>query len=385
MKIKTFLMAICLTFLASGNAVAFTQRQKIFVNQDVTTLIMMPENIKLVDISTERVVGDQCSDNMLRIKPIPDSLMMAGAVPNGAFLGGLTLIGERHMIQYDLLYSENPMMSNTLVEVMYNDTKNYSNPEVPMTEGEMANFAWAISNSGRKFNTVREKKYGIEAQVYNIYSMGGFFFLDIVLNNRTNIPYSIEQMRVTLSDKKETKATNSQSIELTPSYVLNKETSFKKHYRQVLVLPKLTYPEEKVLTVSITEDPISGRVISIPIQYEDILHADAFNGDKEEAYTKTRAVNEDLNKQVNRLLKKIEKQQKELDRANLEIKELNGTIVKKSNQYVTIRKKMEALLKLNRKLNKLKDEFGVSLAEFDIENEDTDAPSQDYLMTLDEI
>lgn len=387
MKIKALTAALCFSAVLSASAVAAeNKRPVIFINEDVTTHIMMPENIKLVDISTNRVVGDQCADNMLRIKPlIEDSLLANNLVPEGTFMGAVTLIGERHMVQYDLLYTSNPRLSNSLLKINYLETDNYVNPEIPMTEGEMANFAWAISNSGRKFHTVREKKYGIEAQVYNIYSIGNYFFIDLNLKNKTNIKYDIAQMRITLSDKKETKATNTQTIELTPSFVLNKETSFKKNYRQVIVLPKLTYPEEKILNIEISEDQISGRIITIPVQYEDILHADCFDGDKEEAYTKTRAVNEDLNKQVNRLLKKIEKQQKELDRANLEIKELNGTIIKKSNQYVTIRKKMEALLKLNKKLNKLKDEFGVSLAEFDIEKEDTDAPSQDYLMTLDEI
>lgn len=340
MNMKSFLLTLGLAILATANITAsYKQRQRIFVNQDVTTLVVMPENIKLVDISTERVVGDQCADNMLRIKPVPDSLMMAGNMPSGTYLGGLTLIGERHMIQYDLLYSDNPITSNSLVEVMYEDTKNYSNPEVVMTEGEMANYAWAISNSGRKFNTIRSKAYGMDAQIYNIYSMGGFFFIDLVLKNKTNIPYSIEQMRITLSDKKETKATNSQSIELTPSFLLNKESSFNKHYRQVIVLPRLTFPEEKVLTISVTEDPISGRVISIPIQYEDILNADSFDGNKEDAYRKTRKVNENLNKQINRLVKKVESQQKELDKANLEIKKLNGTVVKKSNKHITIRNK----------------------------------------------
>ena len=41
----------------------------ILVNEEVTTHIVMPENIKLVDISTDKLVGNQCADNIVRIKP----------------------------------------------------------------------------------------------------------------------------------------------------------------------------------------------------------------------------------------------------------------------------------------------------------------------------
>ena len=78
-------------------------------------------------------------------------------------------------------------------------------------------------------------------------------------------------------DKKETKATNSQTIELTPEYILNGLKSFKHSYRNVIVLKKLTYPEEKILQLEVYESQISGRTVTIPISYEDILHADALS------------------------------------------------------------------------------------------------------------
>ena len=93
------------------------------------------------------------------------------------------------------------------------------------------------------------------------------------------IAYDIEELRVKLTDKKETKATNSQTIELTPVYSLNPVKKFKKNYRNVLVIEKLTFPDEKVLRLEISENQISGRVISLTIEYEDILNADGFDSD----------------------------------------------------------------------------------------------------------
>ena len=54
-----------------------------------------------------------------------------------------------------------------------------------------------------------------------------------------------------LTDKKQSKATNSQTIELTPVFSLNYAKKFQKNYRNVLVLPKLTFPDEKVLRLEI--------------------------------------------------------------------------------------------------------------------------------------
>ena len=43
------------------------------------------------------------------------------------------------------------------------------------------------------------------------------------------------------------------------------------------VLRKLTFPNDKVLTVELSEKQISGRTITLSIDYEDLLHADSFS------------------------------------------------------------------------------------------------------------
>ena len=65
MKTKLFL----LFFGLLGFVVQSAAKEKIYVNSEVTTHIVMPENIKLVDISTTKIMGNQCADNMVRIKP----------------------------------------------------------------------------------------------------------------------------------------------------------------------------------------------------------------------------------------------------------------------------------------------------------------------------
>lgn len=264
-------------FMAAAGASA---NERIYVNREVTTHIVMPENIKMVDISTTKIAGNQCTDNIVRIKPScgSDSIPEAGYRDN-ELLGTLTLIGERHIAQYDILYTQSPQMAASIFEVPYSHTQSYINPEVTMPMAEMARYAWAVYGSGRKYNQIVSRAHGMKTVVNNIYAVGDYFFIDYSLQNKTKIAYDIEELRVKLTDKKETKATNSQTIELSPVFSLNHVRKFKKSYRNVLVLPKLTFPDEKVLRLEISENQISGRVITLTIEYEDILHADGFDSD----------------------------------------------------------------------------------------------------------
>lgn len=287
MKSILLTLSLLVSGLISINATPFTSsplaldgaaltrtivRPVLYVNETITTHLVMPENIKLVDLSTDKIAGNQCADNIVRLKP-------SSAMENQQFIGTVTLVGERNIALYDLLYTKNPKEAATLYYVPTQHLSAYQNPSVKMPSKEIAQYAWAIFCSNRKFYNIKSKAYGVSMRVNNIYSVGDYFFIDFSLHNHTNVKYDIEELRVKLMDKKETKTTNSQTIELTPEYLLFDTKTFKKDYRNVLVLKKLTFPEEKILQIEIYESQISGRTLQIPISYEDVLHADAISED----------------------------------------------------------------------------------------------------------
>ena len=229
------------------------EKTVIYVNDQVTTHLIMPENIKLVDISTDKLVGNQCADNIVRLKP--KSTLM-----DNELAGTVTVIGERHIAQFTVYYTKAPKRAHSVYTIGQDDIR----------------LCWSIFTSRRKCFRVHSKQYGIRAQVNNIYTVGDYFFIDFSLQNKSNIKYDIAEIRLKLMDKKELKATNSQTIELTPVYMVNHADHFVKNYRNVIVLKKLTFPEEKKLRLEITEDQISGRVSYLDINYRDILNADSF-------------------------------------------------------------------------------------------------------------
>ena len=58
---------------------------------------------------------------------------------------------------------------------------------------------------------------------------------------------------------------------------LEESKSFKYGYRNIIVVKKMTFPNDKILTIEMSEKQISGRTISLSIDYEDVLCADGFN------------------------------------------------------------------------------------------------------------
>ena len=270
---------IAATLALCAVAIPATAKEKILVNSEVTTHIVMPENIKMVDLSTTKIIGNQCADNIVRIKPFIEADSVPTSYREGELMGTLTLIGERHLAQYDVVYTAAPSRAASIHRVPYAGLDSYINPEVSMPQSEMARYAWAVYGNGRKYNQVVSKANGMKAIVNNIYSIGDYFFIDYSIQNSTKIAYDIAEVRVKLTDKKEVKATNSQTVELSPVYSLNLARKFKKNYRNVLVLDKLTFPDEKVLRIEISENQISGRVITLTVEYDDILNADGFDSD----------------------------------------------------------------------------------------------------------
>lgn len=258
-------LALAPTAIASAQDI---ERMPLLVHPEVTTHVVMPEDIKLVDISTDKIVANQSASNIVRLKPADEKKY--------GFLGTVTVIGERHIAQFNVFSSQSALTATSSYFVRNSEMKAYENPDISMTRSEMSKLSWAIFTSPRKFYNIHAKKYGIKIVINNIYTVNDKFFLDFSIYNSSKIKFDIEDIRIKLTDKKVSKATNSQTIELSPVFALNDAKSFKRSYRNVIVVDKLTFPDEKVLNLEVSEKQISGRTISVPIEYEDILNADCF-------------------------------------------------------------------------------------------------------------
>lgn len=249
----------------------YEEMERLTVNEQVTTVITATEPIRFVDISTDKIAGDQPINNTIRLKP------KEGAHEDGEVLAIVTIVTERYRSQYALLYTTRLQEAVTDKVVQRMEQTAHHNPAVSLSTEDMYRIARNIWSSPAKWRDVKTKRHRMEMRLNNIYAVGDYFFIDYSIENKTNIRFDIDEIRLKLADKKISKATNNQVIELTPEMQLEQTKSFKYGYRNILVVKKLTFPNDKILTIEMSEKQISGRTISLNIDYEDVLCADSFN------------------------------------------------------------------------------------------------------------
>ncbi|WP_345158577.1 conjugative transposon protein TraN [Pontibacter saemangeumensis] len=258
--------SILLCFLLLS-ALAFGQKKApdtVYIHQDISTHFISPEPIQYVDISTDDVAGDIPVANILRVKP-----------KNGTpALGVVTIVGERFMVQYKLSYAQTAGGAQSEVRIDPTQVDDFINPAVAMSTEDMQRFALAAVQEKPKVTHVSNRKQKVEIRLNNIYSVGDYFFVDVSMKNSTNIPYDIDQIRFLIEDKKVVKATNFQQLEVEPVFTLYDSGNFKRKYRNVFVFRKFTFPDEKVFNMEVAEEQVSGRALSLKINYRDVLKAD---------------------------------------------------------------------------------------------------------------
>ena len=270
-KIGVLLCAMSATPIMAQQT--YEELEQLTVNENVTTVITASEPIRFVDISTDHVVGDQPINNTIRLKPKEG----ADVHEDGDIIAIVTVVTERYRSQYALIYTTRLTEAVTDKQIQPEERIPYHNPSVTMSTEDMTQFARKIWNSPARIRNVATKQHRMTMRLNNIYSVGDYFFLDFSIENRTNIRFDIDEIRVKLCDKKQSKATNVQMIELTPAMILDESKRFSKGYRNVIVLKKMTFPNDKILSIEISEKQISGRNITLNIDYEDVLYADSFH------------------------------------------------------------------------------------------------------------
>ena len=267
------LMMCALSAIPSMAQQTYEEMEQLTVNENVTTVITASEPVRFVDISTDAVVGDQPINNTIRLKPKEGADVHA----DGDVLAIVTIVTERYRTQYALIYTTRLTEAVTDKQIQPEEKIAYHNPSVSMSTEEMTKYARKIWNSPARIRNVSTKQHRMTMRLNNIYSVGEYFFLDFSIENRTNIRFDIDELRVKLCDKRQSKATNVQMVELTPAMILDQSRAFKYGYRNVIVLKKMTFPNDKILSIELSEKQISGRTITLNIDYEDVLYADSFS------------------------------------------------------------------------------------------------------------
>lgn len=248
--------------LASGVRVA--DLPVVYLPANSTVHFLSPEDIQYVDISSQYLVGDLPVKNIARLKFKTDSVNEAV----------VTIAGEKFIAQYRIVPSIPNDAVESNVEIVPGDMRPLDFPGIRLSSAELKKYAMTVFAQKPERHLEQSKAYGLKAQLYHIYTLGDYVFLDLGFENGTRLAYDIDELRFKVDDKKVTKASTVQSLEIKPELALFEVSAFKKHYRNVFVFKKFTFPGNKLLHIELSEKQLSGRIITLSVPYKDVLAAD---------------------------------------------------------------------------------------------------------------
>lgn len=256
------------------------------MGKDVSVHIISPEPVQYVDLSTINLMGDLPTSNIARIKinenPI-DSLSITKKIEKirfsyGETIGVITVVGQSFIAQYKAVFTDNPYNSTTTnIHIQPEHMQPIEVPKMELSKMEMQKMCMQIisGNATKKQKPIQtEKNLKLKMDLNNIYVVGNYIFLDVSIKNFTNLSYNIDGFKFSIEDKKVFKATNNQSVALSPIHQFHYYNNFKRDYRNIFVFKKVTFPNSKVLMVRMFEEQVSGRTIEMKINYSDVLNAD---------------------------------------------------------------------------------------------------------------
>ena len=258
---------------------------EIEITEGINLHIISPEPIQYIDLSTQKLTGDLPATNIARIK-ITDSpesnetekIKKQTTFISGQNIGVITVVGQSFIAQYKAIYRNSENLNTvTNIHIQPEDIQPIEFDKMVFSNLELRKFAMDIIQKKSEKNPIRkEKNLQLNIQLNNVYVMSDYIFLDMTVKNNSNLSYDIDDLKFSIEDKIIYKATNNQSIEMTPVFQLNPQKHFRKNFRNIYVFKKFTFPNSKVMMIRLIEEQLSGRTIEMKINYSDILKADTF-------------------------------------------------------------------------------------------------------------
>ncbi|WPQ61936.1 conjugative transposon protein TraN [Chitinophaga sancti] len=233
---------------------------QIYVTVNKTTSILFSAAVKSVDRGSKDILLQKAkgTENVLQVK----------ASKTGFPSTNLTVItSDGAVYAFTISYDPDPR----ILDIQIPADRNSSKGAVIFTaqkdnEAKFSDFAWQLVSKKSKLNRPRDAHDLVSLKLAGLYVKDDAFYFQFVLNNNSNISYDLEQFRFFIADKKRSKRTASQEIEMLPLSIAGNSKSINSRSSQtvVFVLNKFTLAQQKYLHVQMTEQN-GGRNLDLKI------------------------------------------------------------------------------------------------------------------------
>lgn len=268
MKIANYLflislLLVCVSVNPQSNAKETVFYQDQYKNLQVgfskTTSIVFPYTIKSIDIGSAEVLVQKAKgvENILLVK----------AAKQHFFQTNLTVVtSDGKLYVFVLNYDEMCPDLNFKAENAVAASRDVLFSLENENQKRIEQCALAAYSKKKKISGLKKSKYQIRLEVNGIFIQQDVLYLRVVFENKSKINYDIDQFRFFIRDKRKSKRTASQEIELEPLYATSSSSviPYKSEIIKVYALEKFTMPENKYLTLQMIEKN-GGRHLEVDI------------------------------------------------------------------------------------------------------------------------
>lgn len=212
-----------------------------------TTNLVFPYNIKSVDRGSLDVLVQKAKnvENVLQVKAGKESFAETN----------LTVItADGNLYSFLVGYSENPDLNVVLTSVLPEQRTGIAFSDLNDNESAVQDIARKVARK-KHFMRDRDERFNISINLGGIYVEDNIMYFQLELTNNSHIGYDIEQLRFFIRDKKKTKRTASQEMELTPLFIEGNTVSIdgSSSHTIVVAMEKFTIPDRKYLAIQMME------------------------------------------------------------------------------------------------------------------------------------
>lgn len=227
------------------------------ITDQKTTNLIFPHSIVSVDKGSRVILAQKAkgAGNILQVKSSGDNFQETN----------LTVItGDGKLYSFLLNYSPYPEALNLVFAGRGAVQVQLTKPDE--NEGLIEATASAIAEQKKTIKKKRDKKFGITFQLDGLYIKNDVLYYQLRLKNNTHVSYDIGQLRFFIRDKKRSRRTANQELEMQPLYVNGNTHKIEANSESVLVyaIPKHTIPDKKYLALQLIENN-GGRHLDLKI------------------------------------------------------------------------------------------------------------------------
>ncbi len=232
-----------------------------------TTSLVFPYAIKSIDRGSRDILAQKTPgvENILQVK----------AAKHGFPETSLTVVtADGRLYPYSVTYSESPASLNLLFGNTQEPVGGVAVFDDKATNDVIAINARKVINKEKRINGIKDKHFDMSVAVTGLYVHNDVLYVQLRLSNHSAIDYDVQSLRFYIKDKKRSKRTASQAVELTPLYILGDADHIAHISEQniCIALSKFTIPDKKYCELQLMEKD-GGRNLSVRIANKHIVKA----------------------------------------------------------------------------------------------------------------